>query len=34
MVLDLKIVFMTVFGGMVNNEKNILRHERREMSVK
>lgn len=34
MALDIKIVFMTVFGGMINNEKNILKRKDREMSIK
>lgn len=34
LALDIKIVFMTVFGGMINNEKNILRRKEREMSIK
>lgn len=34
MALDIKIVFMTVFGGMVNDEKNLLRHKQQEMSAK
>ena len=32
MYLDLKIIFMTIFGGMVNEEKNLFK-EKQEQKV-
>ena len=28
--LDVKIIFMTIFGGMINAEKNLFRDEKKE----
>ena len=28
-MLDIKIIFMTVFGGMINSEKNLSREEQK-----
>ena len=28
-LLDIKIIFMTVFGGMINSEKNLRREEQK-----
>ena len=28
-LLDIKIIFMTVFGGMINSEKNLSREEQK-----